>query len=231
MRIVNGVCTATLALGLAAWSVSQAAAQPIPVAPADQPPVLQPQVLQPMGEPAALEEAPQPKDRVRLQWEDSSIILGELPEEAIVTIKSRLGEFDVKLQEVARIDRAVEENEFRVMFAGGDRVTGTLKFAEASLTTSWGEVPLSVKGLVSMETGKLHARPVYQSRLSPDGRTTVTLRQDHSHFAPKVANPDEATDMTPRSVYGDSYNATPHPATAPQYDAPPPRFSAPVPVN
>jgi hypothetical protein len=196
------------------------------VAPADQPPV-----LQPMGQPAAPEEAPQPKDRVRLQWDDSSSILGELPADATVTIKSRLGEFEVKLQEVARIDRAVEEKEFRVMFAGGDRVTGTLKFAEATLKTSWGEVPLSVKGLISMESGKLHARPVYQSRLSPDGRTIVTLRQDYSQFEPQVANPDNvpAHGTLPNSA--GTYSSTPYPVSAPGPPAPSPRFSTPVPAQ
>ncbi len=184
-----------------------------------------------MGELAAPADAPQPKDRVRLQWEDSSIILGELPADATVTIKSRLGEFEVKLADVARIDRAVEEKDFRVMFAGGDRVTGTLKFAEASLKTSWGEVPLAEKGLVSMETGKLHARPIYQSRLSPDGRTIVTLRHDYSQFEPQVANPDEASARGAVPISSGGYNSTPYPTTVPQYGAPSPTYPTPVPAH
>lgn len=219
-------CATVVILGVAILTCSRAVAQPVPLvpapfaqpqppravqpaatAPADRPPELRPVEgdPSPMGGPV---EAKPARECFRLQMEDGSLILGEIADEAKLTLRAKVGEVEIKLFDVARIDRAVEPNEFQVTLTNGDRLTGRLNIAEVKLQAAWGEVPLAAKGLAALEAGKLFEQTAPESRRSPDGRSVVTIARKFFRFQPTIEGPS-------------AYPTTAYPTTAPGASYPP----------
>ena len=197
-----------------------------------------PAPLVPMGgeEPTPAEP---PKDCVRVTLEDGSMILGKIAGETKVALKSRIGEVEIAMREIARVDQAfADDGQFTVTLSNGDRLTGKLTVKDVKLQTAWGELTLKVDGLNNLEAGKLFKESAPVVRRSVDGRTTVTIVRKHFRFQPTIAGPSSYPAAPTYSPYpsvptpngwGTAPAADARPTIAPQR-APAPQF-APAPAR
>jgi hypothetical protein len=110
------------------------------IAPALPPAAEPPMIIGPDGAPAHGDS--QPVDRVRVQLNDSSQIVGEIAPTTPLVIKAKFGEVKLTFEDIARIDGAVEDGHWRVTLTSGDRVSGETKLTGIKLATSIGEVQL-----------------------------------------------------------------------------------------
>lgn len=200
-------------LALLGLSCGIATAQPMtvpgPGAPRFSPPIAVPVPLDsgipdplvPMGREGPTEAKP-PKDRVRVTLEDGSMILGEIDGETKLSLKAKIGDVEIAMREIARIDQAfIEEDQFTVTLSNGDRLTGKLTVKDLKLKTAWGELGLKEEGLFGLEVGKLFEESAPQTRRSIDGRTTVTVARTHFRFQPTVPGPNSYPTESTYSPY------------------------------
>ena len=160
---------------------------PAPV-PADITPTL-PGPLDPMGEDGPAPAKP-PQACYRVTLEDGSMMLGEIDGKSEISLKSKVGDVKIALQQVARIDEAfAEEDRVTVTFSNGDRLTGKLSIEDVKLKTAWGELTVKPNGLYSLEAGKLFEQCGPVTRRSLDGRSVVTITRKHFRFQPLVEGP------------------------------------------
>ena len=208
-----------------------ACAQPVPLLPvqeapvADQPPSLpSTPAPAPMGE----DQADPGKDCVRVTLKDGSSIIGELPEDATVSLTGKFGKVEIAMHDVARIEPAVTEGELRITLSNGDRLTGRVKFGDLKVIAKWGGIPLAVVELVSLEAGKLHEQTLHETQLSPDGRTAVTIGRKRMHFEPVIQPQPQYPTTTQPGFYGSPYQGGAYQRT-PAFSAPRVVVPAPIP--
>jgi hypothetical protein len=156
-------------------------------------------------------------DAVRVQWTDSSQIVGEIAANTPLLLKSRFGEMKLTFEDIVRIDSAVDDGQWRVTLPSGDRLTGELKLSGIKMKTSWGEVQLDDKKIASLEAGKLHTQQFAVARRSPDGRTTSVAYRERNVFAPLY--PGTAGESGPGYPSASPYAPTPTYPT-PAFNAP-----------
>jgi hypothetical protein len=205
------------AIQLAAPIARPAIAPALPPAAAEPP-----MIIGPDGAPAHGDS--QPVDRVRVQLNDSSQIVGEIAPTTPLVIRAKFGEVKLTFEDIARIDGAVDDGHWRVTLTSGDRITGETKLTGLKLATAIGEVQLDEAKIASVEVGKLHTQQFAVARTSPDGRTRSVAYRQRQVFAPlmpEASNPHNG--FQPTSAYAP--NGCPVPMT-PTFSGP--DFSAPT---
>jgi hypothetical protein len=200
------------------FEVQAAPAAPVarPLAPAFAPAV--PAPLAPVGGEPAPADGNEGVNRIRVQLIDSSQLVGQIDATTPLVVRSKFGEVKIPLDDIALIDPAVDDGEWRVTLVGGDRLTGALKLTGVKLKTAFGEVALDDKKISAIESGKLITQQIAVARTSPDGRTRSVAYRTRQIFAPVMPH---------ASADGTAYPHNPYGALTPAYA--PAAYSAPSP--
>ena len=115
-----------------------------------------------------------PAGKLGLVLDDGTRVIGELPKNSPLDLKTRVGRIVVPHNELVRV--VPSGNRFQVLLKNGDRITGTLPTGRLLFETQHGPLTVAAKSLVSLTTGPTESLKSLLTQLKGRWQVTYTNR-------------------------------------------------------